>query len=873
MEEELADEIRIHLEMATEANMKKGMSWEEARASALRQFGGVDQVKESYRDERKLAWVDQLAGDLRFTLRSLRRSRGFTLTVLFIVALCLAANVVIFSMVNQALIRPLPFYESDRLVVIHNNYPKAGIIGIGVSVPHYLERKRGVAAFQEAGCIRYNDCILTTGGTAERVSGSEVTPSFFRVLEASAVLGRTFADEEGTPGKDKVVVLSDGFWRQHFKGEASAIGQTLQIQDVPYTIIGVMPAGFGYLSYGSKLWTPITIAPADDNPYARHYDGLEMIARLRHGVTLREAQSELEAVDKAGIKVDPMAGQVLSAGYFCDVTSLQADHVKGSRSVLLLLQAGVLFLLLIGVVNLANLFMVRATSRAKEYSLRQVLGAGRHQLIRGILVEALVLSLAGGILGLAIGFAVLSTWSRFVAGQLPEDIALELRLVPAVSWAALGMSAGVGLLLASPVVWLTARGNLASSLSVESRGGTTTRSVHRLRHGLIVAQIALAFVLLSATGLLGLSFIRILDVKPGFTQEHLMTGVVALPDWSGYKDPKKRVAVIGRLAAGLRAMPGTVSATISQGVPFTWRTNVEAWSIAGPTAAQDEFIKEGLFSNWVIGDYFATLGIPLREGRFLNVEDVRSKLLVCDVDEEFAHRHWPSGSAVGRQLSQPHDATETKPIRYTIVGVVGSIKQKDLSDQQAHGAAYFPAGELTQFVVTVRTLQEPGAAAAAIKAVVLGIDPGIELFDTRPMASRIDDSLSARRIPVIMGSVFGAVSLLLAAVGIYAILAFSVSQRTREIGVRMALGARPGQILSQFLGLGIRLLCIGLPIGVVGAWMVGRAISGMLFGVSPLSLMVFSATAIVLVGAALPACLLPSRRAANVAPSEALRSD
>ncbi|HEY5227590.1 MAG TPA: FtsX-like permease family protein, partial [Opitutaceae bacterium] len=212
-------------------------------------------------------------------------------------------------------------------------------------------------------------------------------------------------------------------------------------------------------------------------------------------------------------------------------------------------------------------------------------------------------------------------------------------------------------------------------------------------------------------------------------------------------------------------------------------------------------------------------------------------------------------------------------IRYTIVGVVGSIKQKDLSDQQAHGAAYFPAGELTQFVVTVRTLQEPGAAAAAIKAVVLGIDPGIELFDTRPMASRIDDSLSARRIPVIMGSVFGAVSLLLAAVGIYAILAFSVSQRTREIGVRMALGARPGQILSQFLGLGIRLLCIGLPIGVVGAWMVGRAISGMLFGVSPLSLMVFSATAIVLVGAALPACLLPSRRAANVAPSEALRSD
>jgi predicted permease len=517
--------------------------------------------------------------------------------------------------------------------------------------------------------------------------------------------------------------------------------------------------------------------------------------------------------------------------------------------------------------------MVRATSRTKEYSLRQVLGANRNQIVRGILVESQVLSLAGGVLGLAIGFIVLSTWSRFEAGQLPEDIALELKINPSVSWVALGMSAGIGILLALPVVWLTARRNLASSLSVESRGGTTTRSIHRLRHGLIVAQLALAFVLLSATGLLSLSFLRILDVRPGFTQEHLMTGVVALPAWNAYKDLQKRVAVIGRLAAGLKSIPGTVSTTISQGVPFTWRTNVEAWSIAGTTMAEDEFIKEGLFSNWVMGDYFATLGIPLRQGRLLNEDDVRQKRMVCDVDEEFAQRHWPKGNAVGKQLAQPHDASETKPIRYTIVGVVGSIKQKDLSDQQAHGAAYFPAGDLTQFVVSVRTLQEPGAAAAAIKAVVVGIDPTIELFDTRPMTSRIDDSLSARKVPLVIASVFGCVSLLLAAVGIYAVLAFSVSQRTREIGVRMALGARPGQILGQFLGVGMRLLCIGLPIGVVGAWMVGRAMNGMLFGVTPLSPIVLCATTAVLAGAALPACLIPSRRAANVAPSEALRSD
>jgi predicted permease len=443
----------------------------------------------------------------------------------------------------------------------------------------------------------------------------------------------------------------------------------------------------------------------------------------------------------------------------------------------------------------------------------------------------------------------------------------------AVCAAALAASLAIGLVLALPVIWLTLRGNLAVAMTVESRGGTTTRSVHRLRHTLIVAQIALAFVLLSGAGLLGLSFARLLDVSPGFRKENLVSGVVSLPWWKAYTKPSEQAAVMGSLLSAVRSLPGVTSAALSEGVPFGGRTWVQAFSIVGNTVDADEFIKEGLFGDQVSGDYFTTLGIPLRDGRYLDEDDVRTHRKVCVVDEEFAHRHWPRGGAIGGRIALPYNPLDPARDLFSIVGVVGTVKQQDLGDQGPHGAVYFPIRERTDFMVTVRTAQAPAAAADAFRKVVIGVDPSLQIFDLKPMALRIDDSLSDRKAPLVLAAVFAGVSLLLAALGIYGVLAYSVAQRRREIGVRMALGARPAQIFRQFLGLGLRLLCIAVPIGILGACMAGRDMADLLYGVAPWDALVLAGTAVIMAAVALPACLLPSQRAARVAPSEALRAD
>jgi predicted permease len=869
IEAELSEEIRLHLEMQTEANLAAGMSPEEARYAAQREFGGVDQVKERYRDERGLRWLEEGLRDLRQSSRSLLRDKGFTITVLLIFALCLAANVVLFSIVNSALIRPLPFVDPSRLVTVYNSYPKAGIPNAGVSVPHYLERKREIAAFADAGVMRYDAVTINATSAPEWVNAAIATPSFFRVLGVDAAFGRTFTEEEGVTGKNQVVLLSDGFWRQYFNADTAEIGRTLRIGNTLHTVVGVMPARFRYLSYDTQLWIPPSFS--EDDRRNRHGGGLEMIARLRLGATVGDAQAQVDALNERTLKIDPVATMVLSVGFHAAVRDLHSNHVAKLRPVLLLLQTGVLGLLVIGTVNLANLFMVRATGRAKEYSVRQVLGAGRLQLVRTILLETLLLSVIGGLLGIGLGAAALRSIATLAATALPGDLAPRLDF--AVGLAALGMSAFLGLLLALPVIWLTGRGGLAVALTAESRGGTTTRSVHRLRHTLIVAQIALAFVLLSGAGLLGLSFIRVLEVQPGFRPENLLTSAVTLP-LDEYKEPKQRAAFIARLLTALRSLPGVSSAALSQGVPFSGRVYAIAWLIAGNTAASDEFIKEGLFSHWISGDYFATLGVPLREGRVITDDDVQLGRKVCVVDEEFAHRHWPQGGALDQRMVLP-GVNPNVPEReyFTIVGVVGSVKQDDLADQGTHGAVYFPIAAPSELMVTVRTPQAPEAAGVALRAVVQRLDPELPLTDVKTMEARIRDSVSGRRIPFLLAGLFAGAALVLAAVGIYGVLAYSVAQRRREIGVRMALGARPEQILRQFFGLGVRLLAIGLPLGLIGAWLAAHAMAGLLFGVTPANPSVLAGTAVILAAVALPACLLPARRAAQVAPIDALRAE
>lgn len=813
---------------------------------------------------------ESMGREVRQSVRALAREKGFSLTVLTIVALCLAANVAIFAIVNGVLLKPLPFRNPEQLVLIANAYPKAGVERAGASVPHYLERRAGVDGLADAAAVRGASVTVGEAGSPERVDAMSVTPSFFHVLGVQAARGRTFTDEEGFYGKHEVAVLSDALWRQRFGGDPDIVGKTIRINTTPHTIVGVMSPEFHYLSRQPRLWTPLCFNDDDRKAERRHANNMDMVARLKPGVTIEVAQSQIDAMNERTKADDPFAAMVAEAGFTTKVHDLGRDYVAELRPVLLLLQAGVLFLLLIGLVNLANLFLVRATARVKEFCVRQALGASRGQMVRTLVTETMLLSVVGGAIGLGLGAAAYRGIQLLAADRLPVALASGVDLT--VAGVALAASVVVGLVLAVPVVWHTLQGNLTSALSVESRGGTTTRAVHRVRHALIVAQIALAFVLLAATGLLGLTFVRVMAIDPGFRPENVLTGSVALP-WTNYREEEPRLAFVEKLATELRALPGVKAVGVSTGVPFTGHNNNNAIWVEGYQPPAGESLQAH-FTSGVAAEYFETMGVPLREGRFLTTADSRGETKVCVVDEHVARRYWPGESALGRRISNspPTDADRRM---FTIVGVVGAVKQTELADQRGNGAVYFPYKDYAglEFTVAMRTEQAPEGAGPALRAAVVRVDPEIALDRLMTMNARVEESVADRRVPLILAGIFAGVALVLAAVGIYGVLAYTVAQRQREIGVRMALGALPQQIMAQFLALGGKLLLIALPLGLLGAWWAGRAMKGLLFGVSPTNLAVLGGTAGVLAGVAMLACFLPSRRAASIEPVEALRGN
>lgn len=558
-------------------------------------------------------------------------------------------------------------------------------------------------------------------------------------------------------------------------------------------------------------------------------------------------------------------------GYHSIVRDLHADHVAAVKPVLLLLQGGVFCLLLIGAVNLSNLFLLRAGARAKEFSVRRALGASRIQIARLLIVETSLLAVTGGAFGIAMGAVALKGIATLTVDQLPVDAVLGLDLT--TCQVALGVSVVVGLLLAVPSTVQALHGSLPVALAIESRGGTTSRSVHRLRHTLIVAQIALAFVLLAGACLLGISFTRVLAVKPGFDSENVITGTISLP-WTRYKEASQRVAFIERLFAALRGEPGVIAVGLSNRVPFAGSDTIDFTpiSIEGRPPSPNEGPVETYY-RVVSGDYFKALGIPLLKGRFINDRDSLPGNKMCVIDEVVSRRYWPQGDAIGHRVT----FTPTNPSKddfYTIVGIVGSVKQNGLDESNGYGAVYspnvlFPA---LGFTVALRTAQASEAAASSLRAATTGIDSELPLTDLKTMATRVSESLVGRRIPLLTGGVFAAVALVLAAIGIYGVLAYQVTQRRREIGVRMALGAQPDQILRQFLRLGAHLLAAGLSLGLAGAWMAGKLMATLLFNVDPMDPLVIGVTALVLAIIGMLACWIPSHRASLVAPAEALRS-
>ncbi len=869
LDRDMDAEMRSHIEMRTRENIESGMDSEEARFAATRQFGWTESIKEECRDGRGALWLENLLRDIRYGARQLGKSPGFTIVAVLTLAICLGANLAIFAVVDSVLLRPLPFAGADRLVTVFNTYPKAGIERAGASLPNYYERRGNIPAFSRSAIAHGGTAIIGETGATEQMEITRVSPDFFATLGVSPRMGRAFTEDETTYQTDSVAILTDSYWRQHFDADSNVIGRKVRVDGFQRTVVGVLPPGFRFLSSKARIYLPLSSAAGDRELKQRHSNtDFEMIARLRPGALIAEAQSQMDNYDAAHAAEYPNAKMVADAGFRSIVAPLHADHVKSVRPVLLLTQAGVLCLLLIGAVNLVNLLLVRAASRARELAIRRSLGASGLRVVGQVMTETVLLACVGGLFGLAVGAGGIRLLAVLGVGQMPLGAQIECS-GPLALEALLG-AVLTGIIIAGPVAWFNLRGDPSHGLQSESRGGTASHAAQRLRHGFMVAQIALAFVLVAGAGLLGLSLKNAISAPLGFHSDHILTGQISLPS-KNYPDWPQRLGFIARLLEKVRSQPGVAAAGTINNLPFSGNNDKSAFTVEGHTPGSGESLR-GHYFYGVGGDAFAVLGTPLRAGRFLASNDSESR--VCVVDEDFARRYWPAGGAVGRRLflggNEGSDAEA-----FTVVGVVGAMKQSETTENQAQGAVYFPyqyRTEANMFVV-VRTSQRPGSFALALQTLVRGIDPELPVSALRTMDARVAESLVLRRSPALMIGVFAGVALLLAAIGTYGVLAFAVARRRREIGVRMALGALPKQIAAQFLSLGLRLLAVGMVLGFLGACLAGRAMQGVLFNVPALHLATLAAAALIMTVVSVAACLLPTLRASRVEPVSALRSE
>ena len=870
-EEDLAEEVSFHMEEHARELVRSGMSAHEAARRARLEFGGVDNVKDDCREARGLRLFDEIGQDLRHALRVLRGAPGFTATGLATLALCLGANLAIFALVDSVLLRPLPFPAPDRLVRVFNSYPKAGVADDGCSVTNYYERRGEIAGFTGLAAYRHGAAIVGEAGTTDRVEVTRVTAEFFSTLGAGPVRGRAFTEEEMTHQTDGVAVLTHGYWREQLGGDPNVVGRTLKVDGLERRVVGVLPPEFRFLSSRSRIYLPWASNVEDREPRRRHWgSSSQMIARLRPSASLAQAQSQLDAHNAAREADAAEARMMAEVGFRTLVVPLHADHVAALRSTLLLVQGGALLLLLIGAVNLVNLFLIRASSRAKELAVRQAIGASRWRLARAVLVETLLLTSGGALLGLAVGAGGTRLLAVLGADRLPlgSQIAFDARagLVAVCGAIVLGIAIG------APIAWQSLRTAALHALHSESRSSTASRAAQRTRHGFLVAQVAVAFVLLSGAGLLGQSLRQAMAVSPGFRPESVMSGHLFLP-WKSYPQGAARLAFMERVLEALRRRPGVLTAGMVTNVPLSGDTNKSAARVKGHTLRREES-PHGIYSYSVAGDAFETLGVSLIEGRFLAADDSRRPERVCVVDEDFARYYWPGRSALGQRLFQGGQVRSDAEA-FTVVGVVAAVKQAGLTDDARQGAVYYPYRHWSgnSLFLVARTSQPPDRLGKTLQDVVRQVDPELPLSDLRSMETRVADSLLARRSPAVLAGLFSAVAVQLTAVGIYGVLSYAVAQRRREIGLRIALGAQPQQVRAQFVRLALRLLAAGIALGLGGAWLTGRAMQVVLFEVPPLHLPTLAGTAVTIMLVSLFACLLPAHRAAQVSPMETLATD
>ena len=872
----MSEEIRFHIERHTADLVRSGVPPEAAARRARLELGPVASVQEECREARGVHLADGLTRHLRYASRLLKKSTTFTTTALLTLAICLGTNLTIFSVIDSVLLQPLPFPDPGRLVTVFNTYPKAGVDRDGSSLTNYYERRGQIAALESMALYRPTTAVAGEPGATEREEIMRITPEFFAVLGSGPVIGRAFTEEESTYQADDVAIVTDQYWKERLGTDPAVTGRRIRVDGVTKRVVGVLAPDFRFLSAKPRLYLPLSSSLSQRAPSERHSGGnsTHLIARLKGGISIAAAQAQIDGHNSALAASDPEGKAMAQAGFRSIVDSLHADHVAAVRPTLILLQTGALVLLLTGLVNLVNLLLIRANGRVKELAVRRALGAGQANVLAEVLVETGVLVLFGVILGLSAGAAGTHLVSVFVAGRLPLgfQVAMNGRIVFVV----MAAMVVVGIALAAPVAWFHLSGQIGPGLQAGSRGGTASHAVQRLRQGFVVAQIAAAVVLLVAAGLLAQSLKNAMAVAPGFRPENILSGQISMP-WSSYRTAHLRLAFADRVMTEIARQPGVRAAGFVTNLPFSGNSGKSAATAKGFVRKPGES-PGAIYSYGAGGDYFNALGISLLAGRFLTAEDSKRDARVCVVDEDFARRQWPASSALGRQLWQgfrrPEQAVKEFEL-FTVVGVAGRVKQAGLTEDSSQGAVYYPYVFRADsgIFVAVRTVLTADSFAVALQKVVRALDPELPVNDVRSMETRIATTLVTRRSPALLAGLFAAIAVLLTALGTYGVLSFSVAQRRREIGVRMALGARPERIRREFLAIALRLLVPGTIIGLMGSALSAQAMRSILFQIPALNAQIFAGAAGVIVVVALAASLLPANRAARISPLEALSGE
>jgi predicted permease len=805
--------------------------------------------------------------DFRFGVKLLWKEKAFTITALLTLALCIGANTAIFTVLHAVILNPLPFPEPERLVALYNIYPGAGVGRSSNGVPDYFDRKELTDVFSSVALTENSGFDMGAEGSPVRIDGEAVTPSFFSVLRASAVLGRTFREDDAVFQKDKFAILSYGLWKDVYARDANILGKDIRLSGVPYRIVGVMPDGFADPRSEARLWVPLTFAPAQTTDDARHSNSWDMVARLKPGVKLQYAQQRIDALNKRQVERSGRLRKLLEDARFGTVVlGLKDEMVQDIRPTLYLLQAAVVFVLLIGCVNVANLLLVRSNIRMKELAIRFSLGAGRWRLSGQLLIESVTLAVLGGALGIVTGLGGVRLLTYLGTGDLPRGAGIQMDGQVLAFSAALAVL--TGLVFGSVPVYHLFRRDLTAVFRSNERGGTTERRALWTRSALVVCQVSLAFVLLIGSGLLTLSFWKLLSVNPGFQPERVQTAQFSLPR-SRYRDDVKARNFISGLLATVRAIPGAGRVGAATMLPFSGNNNSSVVTIVGYNSAPGELPPVPAWNNVDTG-YFQTLGIPLLQGRGFTEGDGPDAPKVIVVDQFLARKYWSKGSPLGAQVRTGIDSKD--PV-YSIVGVVASVKVSDLAEQNPIGQIYFDYRQNVprNMHLVVKTAGEDTQVTAAVRRELLRADAELPLFDVKTMPQRVSRSMRERRAVMVICLVFAGLALTLSAIGIYGVLAYTVTQRMREFGIRMALGAAGRDVVGMVIRQGVKLAVIGLAIGVAGAFALTRLMTGMLFNVKPTDPGVFVLVAGALLAVAFVASLIPSLRAIRIRPAIALR--